>query len=348
MDLAVNRRQMVLALLALGAASGLDTLLADEPTGADAPAGGSDLYAIREGTSALFAGATVTLQMQLPANAAAGTIVWRHAAGPRTFSAGELAIDADALKSKTMAFSLRVPPIKDGVAFESALEFSLGEKSLLHRTFWILPENPFSGRKAWLKSLNLALFDPPGHTLKAFEKLEVGVTRLTTLGAFAQIESGIVILGEGLDLAKFSALPSLVSGLIQRGISTVCLAPASGNWPDLSSAEPLPLALRYERGRIVSELDKRLSAAAWPIPGTGFVPAVSRGGSVWQVGAEPRGWRWIEATYDKDTREIFCGFPLIAHWDTDPTARYLFARILEILSEKSAKTLAADRSKFGM
>ena len=347
MDLAVNRRQMVLALLAAGAAGGLD-LCADEPAGTTAPSGGSDSYSLREGTSALFAGVTVTLHLQLAANAGPGTIVWRHATGPRTFSAGELAIDADALKSKTVAFSLRVPPIKDGVAFESALEFTLGEMSLLRRTFWILPENPFSDRKAWLESLNLALFDPPGHTLKAFEKLEIGATRLTSLGALERVEKGIVILGEGLELSKFPALPSILSGLAQRGVSTICLAPASGNWPDLSGGEIPPLALRYERGRIVSELDKRLSVAAWPSPGMGFVPAVSRNGSVWQVGVEPRGWRWIEATHDKDTREIFCGFPLIAHWDADPTARYLFARILEILSEKSAKTLAADKSKFGM
>ena len=50
------------------------------------------------------------------------------------------------------------------------------------------------------------------------------------------------------------------------------------------------------------------------------------------------GWPWMEANYpEAHGRLVICGFSIISQWDASPTPRFLFARLLERVSEKPAK-----------
>lgn len=113
------------------------------------------------------------------------------------------------------------------------------------------------------------------------------------------------------------------------------MSPAKGEipFPALDGVEALEL--QFEHDAIVKRLDKRLSAAAWPcaddVPLRHFWPAIRRGKMVLEVSDRSTGWPWIEVSYPHKTRLILCGYPIVATWQQEATARYLFASILERL-----------------
>lgn len=291
----------------------------------------------REGSSAVFEGSEIEFRLDLSAGAPiAGTLVWRHSANNRTLSAGDGAIPSD----QPLVLKLNAPHVKDGVALATQLAVTLVDdqgkpQATCERSLWVLPRDPFAQRKAWLKELHLWLFDPEGHTAETLEASQIGVTRVTTLAALDRIDGGIAIIGEGVDLVRFRALGDSLRTLAGQGISVLCLAPQQGELPNPASGAVAPIAMRFERERMVAELDKRLSAAAWPLDAETvpqhFTLMTGRHDVVLRVARQPDGWPWIEATYPQETKLVLCGFPLIKTWDRDPTARYLLARILETL-----------------
>src|SRR6185503_18329108 len=96
---------------------------------------------LKERSTALFADSQTMLHVELRGpRAAAGKLVWRHAMGTRTFSAGELAIKPD----EQIAITLRAPVVKDGTSLESQLSLSLVDntqavQTTFVKTLWIFP-----------------------------------------------------------------------------------------------------------------------------------------------------------------------------------------------------------------
>ena len=310
--------------------------LAGRVWGDDAPA--IELK-LREVSTAVFAGSEVELPVDVQGPApTAGKLVWRHAVATRTLSAGEIDLKAGA----PLTLKLKAPTLAEGVSLETQLTLNLvaDEASLANfsRTLWIFSRDPFIARKEWLKELGITLFDPGGQTEKIFEDAQIPITNVTTLGALEGIDSGLVVVGEGIDLKEQSALGEVLLGLARRGIRAICLAPVDGDFPHPSSGDVIPSALHFEGDHVVAEIDKRLSADVWTGNGKTalqrFVPTAEAGELVLRVSRQRTGWSWLEATYAKNTKLILCGYPIIKSWNQDPTGRYLFAKILEKLETK--------------
>ena len=152
------------------------------------------------------------------------------------------------------------------------------------------------------------------------------------------------MIGEGIDLTRVGGIGDAIFSLAGRGIPVLCLAPAAGELPYPAVEGVAPDALRFDDARIVHEIDKRLSAVAWPAdrlaPVHRFVPAVIHNELGLRVAVQPIGWPWIEASYPEKTKLILCGFPIIATWEREATASYLLAGILQTLERR--KETASD------
>lgn len=72
---------------------------------------------------------------------------------------------------------------------------------------------------------------------------------------------------------------------------------------------------------------------------------VEDGAVVAEAGREADDWAWLEAEYPaKKGRLIVCGFGLTGKaWDAGPTPRYLFARLLEVLTDKNENRDPQDK-----
>lgn len=123
-----------------------------------------------------------------------------------------------------------------------------------------------------------------------------------------------------------------------RGVTVVCLAPAGGTfvWP--GADEPLPQRLSLRRQEVISDLDPRLDAHAWPSVGRVaacgvIVQGDGRGQAMAFVSQSKRAWPWLEARYDRATL-VVCGFEIIRCWDDGPTPRFLLARMLDYLTKQ--------------
>jgi hypothetical protein len=48
-----------------------------------------------------------------------------------------------------------------------------------------------------------------------------------------------------------------------------------------------------------------------------------------EIDTRRQGWPWVDIDYPADGRLVLCGFPIIGHWESGPTPRYLLAAILD-------------------
>ena len=123
----------------------------------------------------------------------------------------------------------------------------------------------------------VALRSAGGHE-PVFEHAKIPFAKVHARGA-DRIDGGFVLIGEGIDLTRADGLGDAIFRLADHRVPTLCLAPAKGDLP--YPAGDGAAALRFDRDQIVGEIDKRLSAAAWPVGGAGaakgFVPTVIRG-----------------------------------------------------------------------
>jgi hypothetical protein len=105
------------------------------------------------------------------------------------------------------------------------------------------------------------------------------------------------------------------------------------------------LSICFAQGEIVTELDRRLSAEAWSQDDASadttasvarFAPSAIR--NEVRLSAAHRspsnqggGWPWISIDDPQGSTVVLCGYPLVATWQRDATARYLLAAILKRL-----------------
>ncbi len=265
-------------------------------------------------------------------------VFWRLTANQRTLASGELDARGADGKPGEVILPLRWPKVKEGTALAAQLSVSVGE--VRHeQTVWIFPRDPFVDRREWLQSLKLSVFDPPGDTVKVLKDSDVPHEQLRSREALDDVAEGIVIVGEGISLKKHDGLIDDLRSLAARGVPVLCLASADGEF-GFTSDKPLAAAVQLRRADVIRDLDKRLDTAWWPtgasqLQGLGVTSASDE--VVAEVSDKASSWPWCEWRFDRTTGEstrcVWCGFGIVTAWDDGPTPRYLFAKLLERLSE---------------
>lgn len=260
-------------------------------------------------------------------------------------SAGEADVAAGPGRPAVVEVRLRVPEVNAGVVLQAGVKVSVSgdAAAVCEKPVWVYPRDPFADRKEWLKELKITLFDPAKTTGSALAKLEVPFEEMNNPAAVADLKEGVLVVGEGVSFAdaELRDLPEAMAKAAARGVKVLCLAPAGGTMA-IAGADnanvPAPSSLSFRRRDVITELDKRLDAEAWPPDGKVVAGALALKADGQVVGeVNPNGgWPWVEATYaEAKGKLVVCGFGLFGrHWDEGPTPRFLLARVLESMTRK--------------
>lgn len=302
-----------------------------------------------EGWSTFFSGDQVTLRYRLQgADTMKGRLAWSHSAQRRPLARGERAVTVDETKSAEFEIRLQLPEVREGIVFDTDLTVQFldprGEAAAEHqRVLRLFPRDAFSDRREWLKGLKIVLYDPLEKTSQTFDDDEIPYETARSLSALVETEEGIVVIGEGVSLADHRNLPEVMMRLAASGVPVLCLAPAEGRmaFPNSEAGQPASTSVSFRRTDVITQLDKRLDAEAWPPEGelavAGLEMASFRGRVLLSVAASPPSWPWFEVAYPDGGRMIVCGFGIIRCWQAGPTPRYLLARVFEQLSESRSR-----------
>jgi len=311
----------------------------------------------REKWGNVFAGKEVDFHFAVKApRGSKGRAAWNFSiVNRRTISSGETGLPAGGGK---VGVRLRVPEIKDGVVLRARLRISVlaeGEEkaqAVYDKTVWIFPEDPFTGRKKWLKGLKIVLFDPEKTTAGPLKKGKVPFEELNNPAAIGELKEGLLIVGEGVSFRDYPDLGEAMVRAAAGGLPVLCLAPAAGSLA-LPGADnprlPAPGGLAFRRADFITELDKRLDAEAWPPEGKvairGLLLKAEERTVVTEVTREPGGWPWVEVNYpDHKSKLVVCGFGLLGKaWAAGPTPRFLLARLLEYVAPKAEDEPAREK-----
>jgi hypothetical protein len=279
-----------------------------------------------------------------------GRAAWSYTTlNNRTIQSGETDVTATPERFGQVEIRFQAPDVKPGTTLRTRLRVSLipadgkNPDADLHKTIWIFPEDPFSGRKEWLKELKISLFDPEKTTAAALEKLDVPFDPLPSVAAAGTLTQGILLIGEGVSFKDYPDLAITLARLAEAGRPVICLAPVAGTFPVPAPGITGPRLFQWKKQGVIRELDKRLDATAWPPRGTvvahSFTLTAEDGIVVAEVAAGADGWAWVEAEYPSHGRLVMCGFSMLGKpWYAGPTPRYLLACMLEHITRKPSKT----------
>jgi hypothetical protein len=300
----------------------------------------------QEWTTAL-AGTRATLEFSVRAGAGfKGRLIWTLAEvkSQRVLPGcrGESALAAGGKGTATAKVVLAFPDVNPGAVLKARLTVSLVEEgtgtavATLAKTIHLFYPNPFAGRTNVLRDLHIVLYDPDpaGKTGAALKGLQVPFEEEKNLDALADRKNGVVVVGEGVSFQEDPGLADVLLKLARRGLTVICLAPTAGSLPfpgaDQDGGEDVSLFRRD----IIRKLDKRLDVGAWGAGGkvisSTLAVKAGEGSVVAEVTGGVGGWPWLQVDYPQEKgRLIVCGFALLAHWQANPTPRYLFARMIE-------------------
>jgi hypothetical protein len=301
--------------------------------------------------SNVFGGSDVEFRFTIKVSAAfQGRAIWAVAIDKgAVLMRGEGKVDATPDKPGTLKIKFSAPG-REGVTLPVRLVVQVfgsddkGEKprATLSRMLWVFPDDPFKDRAEWLKKSKITLFDPAHTTADVLKKAGIPFDEETNQAAIGNLRDGMVVIGEGASFKEEPQLADMLIKLAARGIPVLCLAPSEGMFPlpPAGKADAKATVSLSFRGReVITSLDKRLDATAWAPDGQVVVNSlnliVSDGSVVAEVVKGEEGWSWLEMEFGpRKGRLIVCGFGIAKSWSKGPTPRYLFAALLERLTEK--------------
>lgn len=309
------------------------------------------MVALQEQWSNVFGGKESVFHLSVRAQEELnGRVGWQFSSSGRTLARGEREVSVQPGEIETVEVRLQVPEVKEGVVMQASLSVSVYKGGAddavtnLEKQIWIFPEDPFSHQKQWLKELKIHLFDPEKKTAEVFSDAEIPFDRVSNIDSFAEIKEGVLIIGEGVSLRDYRGLSKMMLKAAAAGTPVLCLTLAGGEmtFPGMGDVDlPQPKSMSFRRNDIITELDKRLDADAWPPDGKVVVGSVKLNGEKGPVVGEIEkqdGWPWVEIDFgNKEGRLVICGFGIIEKWNSGPTPRFLLARILEYLEEDKVK-----------
>jgi hypothetical protein len=325
---------------ALRAGGALLVAIAWLPLGGSA-GGAAPALALGEGWSNLFAGREAVFHVRVVPPVP--SIAWELQAGERLLARQEVAVTRNPDLPGEATIRFQAPSVREGVGLALQLKvttLSAGhQEASLARPLWVFGENPFVGGSAWLKGLDLRLFDPGDTIGPRWQQTGCPARLVRRLEAVAPTPPGTLVVGAGIAPARERGLwPSLL-GLAGAGWRVLMLAPEAGavELPGSQGTDlPVPQALSFRRADVIGELDKRLDSLAWPPDGRVVVASLlltaPRGRVLAEVEPSASGWPWLEAEFASGGRLIVCGFALVEAWEVSPTPRYLLAAVLRHLA----------------
>lgn len=302
---------------------------------------------IQEPWNNVFGGKEAVFHVLISAREATpGRMASRYSAGNKTIASQEREVSVAPDRPESVEVRLPVPEVKEGVILSTTLSVSMIENNAaqptatLEKTIWVFPPDPFAGRAEWLKKLNILLFDPEKKTADSFEKAGIPFQRVANLETLANVKDEIIVVGEGISFNDFKGLPGLLFKAAANGAAVLCLAPSGGivNLPGMGGESdlPAPRSMKFDRNEIITRLDKRLDAVAWPPDGVIAVNTTAmrsaRGAVIGEVEKGGANWSWLEMSFD-NSRGLFilCHFAIVEKWENGPAPRYLLARIFEYM-----------------
>lgn len=328
-----------------GSAGGLDIGLDD----------GGDEARIRmslmEKWTNLFAGQETILHVMIHTRSSfSGTLIWRFSSGENTIATDRQIVKAKAFAPVNIELRLPVPALKSAASAQAALSLTLQEDEIttpaatLEQPFVVFHPNPFQLRAAWLRGLQLSVFDPSGATTARLTAMDIPFSVIQDVDLAANPIQGILIIGEGLALADYSSIFDSLVRLADAGISSICLAPLNGEiaLPGMGDVNlPKPATIVFRDRNILREFDRRLDVAAWPQDGDMEAMRLrlsgEQGAVIGKIQELGDGWPWMEMAYGEGKGTIFlCGFSIIGKWDATPAPRFLLMRMLERLQKLPA------------
>ena len=302
---------------------------------------------VEEGWHTVFGGERAVFHALIGSDdAGAVRFGWALRVGQRTAQRRERQVELTGAEPARIAFDVDVPPVREGVVFPADLELLLrtdeatAPAATLTRRLWVFPKDPFADRTEWLSEQRLRVLDPAETTERILG--QAGVS-FEVVARPAQVEAEpepvTLIVGSGISLLDYPTLGESLVRLAARGHRVLCLCPTEGELelPGVTVNDlPSPAQLVFRRNDVIRDLDKRLDAEAWATDGmlqtTGVRVETIGAKIVWTVKQDASGWPWVAASFGQDGRFVLCGFPIIEHWDSGPTPRFLFLRILEWLT----------------
>jgi hypothetical protein len=299
-----------------------------------------------------FGGRDVELRFALKTNRALeGRAIWAVSIEQAILARRTAAVRATPQKAGEVVVRFTAPPVREGVVLRALLGIHVlgadGERVAgVERVLWIFPEDPFAGRRKWLEGLAITLFDPTHATATVLTKAGVPFEEQNNLSNLAELRKGVLLIGEGVSFKEEPALAAILVQVAARGLPVLCLAPSEGTFSlagavKVDKAGPDGLTLR--RRSVITRLDKRLDAVAWPADGKVVASSLSLGVEDDSLTAEVMpgegGWPWLEMEYEGKGRLLVCGFGIVKNWAKGPTPRFLFAALVKRLAEgdKSAE-----------
>jgi hypothetical protein len=297
--------------------------------------------------SNVFGGKDVDVAFVVRGAESLGQVTWSLAIGPGRLS-GVAA--ADPKKPGHFVVKLRSPDVKPGVILKMVLTVTAySDKDVplasYNQVLWVFPSDPFVDRTKWLESLKVTLFDPTEMTGPLLKRSGVPFKETVNVAELAGKTEGLVLVGTGVSFSDYPDLWETLRKLAARGVPVVCLAPTAGELP-LPGVEAEGIVVRG--AGVIRRLDKRLDTAGWLPDGKVTVSGVSLKGDERQalaVVGKDGDWPWVEIDYPAaDGKLVVCGFDFLGKWDAGPTPRYLFARLLEYLTEKNEPEAMKERS----
>jgi hypothetical protein len=281
-----------------------------------------------------------------------GVLTWELAIGQRTIRRGEKRVVATRATPAVVELTMPFPPVKPGVVISPELRLSLRREGRTGpavdsvETLRLFPENPFADRREGLEKNRLALFDPTGKTEQILRDSDVPYEYVRTpLVLESDDKPRTLIVGSGLSFDDYPELMTTLVRLAALGHAVLCLRPAGRfTMPGSDGSEGAsPQDVRLAQSGIISELDKQLDLPPWDRQGSVVTTrcrfAAERALVVCHVEAEAAGaagaagWPWVNMRFQGTGRLLVSGLPIVESWESGPTPRFLFLRILELLAE---------------
>jgi hypothetical protein len=184
-----------------------------------------------------------------------------------------------------------------------------------------------------------------------FDAMQIPHKSVPRFSLLGDVQEGLVVIGEGVSLVDHRSLAETVVPLAARGVPVLWLAPSEGSFVlpgSETSAPPRPARVIFRELEAQAEWDKRLDAGTWAAEErvTRFA-LVARSGRVLVEANRQDGWPWLQLKYSAPKgRLMLCGAALMEPWEEGPSPRFLFARLLEELSQTPEnESLAATHLK---